>query len=203
MASATANPQHGDTCQRCGDLAQDLISGYDGRAYCRGCCEAAGGDGFADWLAVNEEWTAVRYGTRVPHALQGAAKIFGIVLVMNLLCLAGYALAQIRDLAVFLLLSMPFYSRYDFGNLVADEPLFSKMHPFAKLGIGFTYAEIDIGFFEIDDTGFLFVIGGGMAYEINDHLSAETTMQFNITTNDFFVDNYYFSWEIISLRYRF
>ena len=103
----------------------------------------------------------------------------------------------------FLLLSMPFYGRYDFGNLAADAPFLSKMHPFAKLGLGFTYAEIDTSFFDIDDTGFLFVMGGGVAYEINDNLSAETTMQFNITTNDFFADDFYFSWEIISLRYRF
>ena len=103
----------------------------------------------------------------------------------------------------FLLLSMPFYGRYDFGNLAADAPFLSKMHPFAKLGLGFTYAEIDTAFFDIDDTGFLFVMGGGIAYEINDNLSAESTMQFNITTNDFFADNFYFSWEMISLRYRF
>ena len=103
----------------------------------------------------------------------------------------------------FLLLSMPFYGRYDFGNLPADAPFLSKMHPFAKLGLGFTYAEIDTRFFDIDDTGFLFMMGGGIAYEINDNLSAESTMQFNITTNDFFADNFYFSWEVISLRYRF
>ena len=103
----------------------------------------------------------------------------------------------------FLLFSMPFYGRYDFGNLPVDQPFFSKLHPFAKLGLGFTYAEIDTRFFDVDDTGFLFLMGGGMAYEINDNLSAETTMQFNITDNAFFVDDFYFSWEMISLRYRF
>lgn len=111
----------------------------------------------------------------------------------------------------FLLLSMPFYARYDFGNLPVDAAYFSKMHPFAKLGIGFTYAEFDGSFSrggirfsaDVDDTGFLFLIGGGMAYPVNDNFSLETTMQFNITTNDFFEDDFYFSWEIISLRYRF
>jgi opacity protein-like surface antigen len=104
----------------------------------------------------------------------------------------------------FLLFSMPFYARYDFGNLPVDAAYFSKLHPFAKLGLGFTYAEIDVNFApDIDDTGFLFLIGGGMAYPINDNFSLESTMQFNITTNDFFEDDFYFSWEIISLRYRF
>jgi len=117
----------------------------------------------------------------------------------------------------FLLLSMPFFGRYDFGDLPVDVPHLSKMHPFAKLGLGFTYAEIDgrvttpalPGFpsttidFSADDTGFLFTMAGGVAYPINDHISLESTMQFNITTNDFFEDDFYFSWEIVSLRYTF
>jgi hypothetical protein len=117
----------------------------------------------------------------------------------------------------FLLLSMPFFGRYDFGDLPIDAPHFSKIHPFAKLGLGFTYAEIDgrirtpalPGFpsttidFNADDTGFLFIMAGGFAYPINEHFSLESTMQFNITTNDFFEDDFYFSWEIISLRYTF
>ena len=93
--------------------------------------------------------------------------------------------------------------QYDFGNIPGDVPILSEMHPFARLGMGFTYAEIDTRFFDVDDTGFLFVIGGGVAYPVNDHISIESRMQFNITTNDFFEDDFYFSWELISLRYRF
>ncbi len=106
----------------------------------------------------------------------------------------------------FLLFSMPFYGRYEFGNLPVDAPYFSKMRPFAKAGLGFTFIDIDLAAGaagDDDDTGFLFLIGGGMAYPINDNFSLESTMQFNITTNDFFEDDFYFSWEIISLRYRF
>ena len=103
----------------------------------------------------------------------------------------------------FLLLSMPFFGQYDFGNIPGEIPILSDMHPFARLGIGFTYAEFDPGPFDFDDTGFLFVIGGGLAYPINDELSLESKMQFNITSNDFFEDDYYFSWEMVSLRYRF
>jgi len=103
----------------------------------------------------------------------------------------------------FLLFSMPFYGQYDFGNVPGDVPILMDMHPFARLGLGFTYAEIDTRFFDVDDTGFLFVIGGGMAYPINENISLESRMQFNITTNDFFEDDFYFSWELISLRYRF
>lgn len=118
----------------------------------------------------------------------------------------------------FLLVSMPFYGRYDFGDLPVDVPFLSMMHPFAKLGMGFTYAEFDFketippllpGFpsttieFKFDDVGFLFTMAGGLAYPINENFSLESTMQFNITTNDLFADDFYFSWELISLRYTF
>ena len=103
----------------------------------------------------------------------------------------------------FLLFSMPFYGQYDFGNIPGDVPILSDMHPFARLGLGFTYAEFEAGPIDIDDTGFLFVMGGGLAYPINDNLSVESRMQFNITTNDFFEDDFYFTWELVSLRYRF
>ena len=43
----------------------------------------------------------------------------------------------------------------------------------------------------------------GLAYPINEKISLESKMQFNITSNDFFEDDYYFSWEMISLRFRF
>ena len=105
----------------------------------------------------------------------------------------------------FLLLSMPFFGQYDFENIPGEIPMLSDMHFFARLGIGFTYAENEVGPFNknIDDTGFLFVIGGGLAYPINEKISLESKMQFNITTNDFFEDDFYFSWELVSLRYRF
>ena len=102
------------------------------------------------------------------------------------------------------LLSMPFYGQYDFDNFPTDTEIIKDMHAFAKLGLGFTYAEIDPpGPFDFDDTGFLFVIGGGVGYDLTEHIALESRMQFNITTNDFFRDDFYFSWEVISARYRF
>lgn len=104
----------------------------------------------------------------------------------------------------FLLFSMPFYGQYDFNNFNTDIDIVKDMHAFAKLGMGFTYAEFDpSGPLDIDDTGFLFVIGGGVAYPLTEHIDIESRMQFNITTNDFFDDDFYFSWEVISARYRF
>jgi opacity protein-like surface antigen len=102
---------------------------------------------------------------------------------------------------------MPFYGQYDTDNFATDMDILKDMHAFAKLGLGFTYAESDpsgpIDDDDDDDTGFLFVIGGGVAYDLNEHISIESRMQFNITTNDFFDDDFYFSWEVLAARYRF
>jgi len=99
-----------------------------------------------------------------------------------------------------LLFSMPFYGQYDFNNFNTDIDIVKDMHAFAKLGMGFTHVDVDDF---ANDTGFLFVIGGGVAYTLTDHIDIESRMQFNITTNDFFEDDFYFSWEVISARYRF
>ncbi|MFT5694829.1 MAG: opacity protein-like surface antigen [Myxococcota bacterium] len=104
----------------------------------------------------------------------------------------------------FLLLSMPFYGQYDFNNFSTDVDILKDMHVFAKLGMGFTYTEFDPpGPGSIDDTGFLFVLGGGVSYELNEHIALESRMQFNITTNEFYRDDFYFSWEVLAARYRF
>jgi opacity protein-like surface antigen len=104
-----------------------------------------------------------------------------------------------------LLFSMPFYGQYDTDNFATDMDILKDMHAFVKLGLGFTYAEFDPSgsIDDFDDTGFLFVIGGGVAYDLNEHISIESRMQFNITTNDFFDDDFYFSWEVLAARYRF
>ena len=102
------------------------------------------------------------------------------------------------------LFSMPFYGRYDTNNFATDMDILKDMHAFAKLGLGFTYAEFDpSGPIDFDDTGFLFVIGGGVAYDLNEHISIESRMQFNITSNDLIRDDFYFSWEVLAARYRF
>ena len=103
----------------------------------------------------------------------------------------------------FTIFSMPFYGRYDFGNIPVGVPVLKDIHPFAKTGIGFTFAELDTQLGDFDDTGFLFAIGGGVAYPVLRNLSFESTMLFNVTTNDLFDDDFYFTWEIISARVRF
>jgi opacity protein-like surface antigen len=104
------------------------------------------------------------------------------------------------DLTIF---SMPVYGRYDSPGLPVENKTLAKLRAFAKTGIGFTYAEIDTRGRDDDDTGFLYMIGGGIAFPFNDHFSIESALQFNVTTNDYFDDDFYFSWQLVGLRYRF
>ena len=109
----------------------------------------------------------------------------------------------------FTFVSMPFFARYDFGDLPTDAPVLSQTHFFAKTGLGFTWAEFDgtVGPLNIkvdeDDTGVLWVIGGGVEYSFDEHFSLESQMLFNVTSNDLFDDDFYYSWQVIALRYRF
>jgi opacity protein-like surface antigen len=105
----------------------------------------------------------------------------------------------------FVLFSMPFYGQYDFGKFQVDVPVLEDMHAFVKTGLGLTHVNGDRpgGAKNERDTGFLFIIGGGVAYPVTENVSIESRMQFNITKNRFFEDDYYFSWEIVSARFRF
>lgn len=102
------------------------------------------------------------------------------------------------------LVSMPFFGRFDYE--VVD-----NLSLFGRTGIGFTYADFEksiqtgLGRIKIDedDTGFLFMIGWGAGYSFTEALSVESIMQFNVTTNDLFEDDFYYSWQVAALRYRF
>lgn len=105
----------------------------------------------------------------------------------------------------FLLFSMPFYLQYDFDDFSVDVPVLEDMHAFVRFGLGFTYAKGDDPEtnVNVDRSGFLFVLGGGVAYPITEHLSVESRMHLNVTSNDLFDDDFYYSWQILGARYRF
>ena len=103
----------------------------------------------------------------------------------------------------FLLFSMPLYLQHDFDNFPVDVAVLKDMHAFLRFGLGFSYAKLDDGPINVDRTGFLFVLGAGVAYPITQHLSLESRMNINLTSNDLFEDDFYYSWQIVRARYRF
>ena len=107
----------------------------------------------------------------------------------------------------FTIVSPAAYVRYslDLTGFNAD---LSKLTPFVQAGLGLTYIEIDLPSgappgIDDDDVGFLLNFGFGAEYPLSDRLSVATKMLFNILPGEVFNEDFYYSWEIVALRYRF
>jgi hypothetical protein len=98
------------------------------------------------------------------------------------------------------------YGRYwfDLGQYEAElEPLV----PYLQAGLGFTWWDIDRPR-DDDDTAFLINFGFGAEYRFDPHLSLGSQMLFNFIPTEIhdgepYDDNFYYSWEVLTLRYRF
>jgi hypothetical protein len=99
--------------------------------------------------------------------------------------------------------------RYDFDGLFGSHDDFlSKISPFANGGLGFTYMTRGKKKNSSDNSGigFLMEFGGGVAFALNERISLESAMQFNIIPdgagpND--NDKFYWSWQMIGARFHF
>jgi hypothetical protein len=96
--------------------------------------------------------------------------------------------------------------RFDLGQL--DEQL-APLEPSVRAGIGFSYWDKDLAFARSDDdTVFLFNLGTGLEYRFSPHFALGTLMHFNIMPTGMFdhkdyEDQFYFAWEVLTLRYTF
>ena len=93
--------------------------------------------------------------------------------------------------------------RSDLGGI---DPALEPLEPYIHLGFGITYWHVDrrpprSG--TTDDVEFLLNPGVGIEYRFTDHVSAGTHMMFNIIPAEIFGERFYFSWEVLTLRYRF
>ena len=100
------------------------------------------------------------------------------------------------------------YGRYwvDLGQYDAElDPLV----PYLQTGLGFTWWERDLRFGrDDDDTAFLINFGFGAEYRFTPHLALGSQMLFNFIPTEIFDDrayddHFYYSWEVLGLRYRF
>ena len=102
----------------------------------------------------------------------------------------------------FTIVSPAAYMRYSFdlSGLGVDS---SRLTPFVQGGLGFTHIEVDLPVGDDDDIGFLLSLGFGAEYLLTDRLSLGSKMLFNILPGEVFDEDFYYSWEIAALRYRF
>jgi len=84
----------------------------------------------------------------------------------------------------------------------------APIEPYLHLGVGFTYWDAN-GYRGVhdDDTQFLLSMGFGVEYRFDKHVSVGSQMLFNvipvgILEHPRINDKFYYSWQVIGLRYR-
>ncbi len=76
-----------------------------------------------------------------------------------------------------------------------------RLHALA--GIGLVYIEKENRRGDDDDVGFLFNVGFGGHFQVSDETSIGSTLLFNVMPDDVVGENYFFSWKLISVKFRF
>jgi opacity protein-like surface antigen len=97
------------------------------------------------------------------------------------------------------------YGRYT-ANLGAFTGALDRVDTYLQGGLGFTWWDVDRparAGGDDDDAEFLINFGFGAEYRLTEHVSAGTHMLFNVIPDEIYDERFYFSWEVVTLRYRF
>jgi hypothetical protein len=99
----------------------------------------------------------------------------------------------------FLLLSATANIRYHFD--VFDGPKLRKLRPFMQGGAGISHYDDDDR--DDDDTGFLMNMGLGAEYAVSEHVGIGSNIMFNVAPTFRPSQAFYWSWQFLSMRFRF
>ncbi len=103
------------------------------------------------------------------------------------------------------LVSPVVFGRYT-QNLGDFDGGLDRVDLYVQGGLGFTWWDVDRARNrggDDDDAAFLMNFGFGAEYRLTDHVSAGSHMLFNIIPGEIYDERFYFSWEVVSLRFRF
>ena len=89
--------------------------------------------------------------------------------------------------------------RYSFNLPGAKSEFARRFEPFLEGGLGFAWVDKP----SVDEIGFLMAPGFGMEYTINRNVSLVSRMLFNILPAETAGENFFYSWQILSVQYRF
>ncbi|MEE8474148.1 MAG: hypothetical protein V3T01_02280 [Myxococcota bacterium] len=90
--------------------------------------------------------------------------------------------------------------RYAFDLNLSPDAAARKLTPFLQAGIGLGYIRKETGSGHFDDTGFLFNLGGGIEWSLGG-ATLGSNLMFNILPSETAGENFYFSWQLITLRF--
>jgi len=120
----------------------------------------------------------------------------------------GFSLGPSIELGVdddFTVISPSAYLRYSFDLSGISESL-RPLRPFVQGGAGLTWIHLDRPDFsnsDENDVGFLANTGFGLDYGLTHHLALGSRMTFNFMPVNVFGENFYYSWQVATLRFRF
>ncbi|MFO0982496.1 MAG: hypothetical protein U1E76_12310 [Planctomycetota bacterium] len=89
------------------------------------------------------------------------------------------------------------------GVFDLKQPSAERLKPYIDGGVGFAYLEKDGRRGDDDDLGVLLDIGGGLSYDVNDHLAVGTGVLFNFLPAELVGERFFFSWQLVTLSFRF
>ncbi|MDP6978576.1 MAG: hypothetical protein QF570_08230 [Myxococcota bacterium] len=103
----------------------------------------------------------------------------------------------------FIVLSPTVHSRYRFDVSHLENRYLRKLRPFAQAGFGITHLDVDErGGGDKDATDLMFNFGGGFDYPIDEHAELGSRIMINVIPGEVLDQRIYFSWELITVRYR-
>ena len=82
-------------------------------------------------------------------------------------------------------------------------PTLRRLHPMVFGGLGFAYINRDRPSGDRDDIGFLFDLGFGAEYELSPRVSVGSRMTFNVLPGGVVGEDFFFAWQVGTVRFRF
>lgn len=84
--------------------------------------------------------------------------------------------------------------------LDVNEP---KLHPYLNAGIGAVYLNVEHTPGDNDEIGLLLNVGAGLDYQLSDSTSLGTNILCNFIPYEVMGENFFFSWQLLSITFRF
>ncbi|MFO0982886.1 MAG: hypothetical protein U1E76_14340 [Planctomycetota bacterium] len=89
------------------------------------------------------------------------------------------------------------------GVIDLEQQGLERVKPYVEGGVGFTYLHEDHRRGDDDDLGLLLDVGGGLNFQVNQHLDVGTGVLFNFMPVEVLDERFFFSWRIVSLTCSF
>ena len=92
---------------------------------------------------------------------------------------------------------------YHFDLRNSSNGLARRLHPYIQGGLGFAYIHKDRRGDDDDEVGFLLAPGLGLEFDLTENLALGSNVRFNVLPSEVSGENFFLSWEFVTLRVKF